>query len=153
MIKIAVPLTGLLIALSAAPVAAQPTPTCRQPLARVAAPERSYAVVPVRELDNRGYLYVPEIRPASPGTFAAFHLWIVEGVYGRPFVEPRGSMDAETFERLRRSRNVRATPLKVSRSGETFRVTMARQPFVLEVSVALARAGADTVTVSVCRAP
>lgn len=147
--RIALVLSCVLIALGATPVAGQPA--CRQPLAKVTVPERSYANVSVREFDGRVYLYAPEIRTASPGTLAPFQLWIVEGVYGRPFVEPRGRLDDAAFERLRKSRNVRATPVKISRSGETLRVTMARKPFVLETTVALARSGDDTVSVSVCR--
>jgi hypothetical protein len=150
MMRIAGVLTGVLIVLSATPAAGQQAPACRQPLAKVSVPERSYASVGVPEFDGRVYLYVPQIEAASRGTFAAFQLWIVEGVYGRPFVEPRGRMNDATFDRLRKSRNVRATPMKVSRTRETLRVTMARRPFVLEVGVTLG--STDTVTASVCRA-
>ena len=150
MMRIVPVLSMLLLPLSVGPDAGQATPPCRQPLARIAAPERSYANVNVREFDGRVYLYVPEIKATSGQSFSPFALWVVEGIYGRPLVEASGPMDDAAFDRLRKNRNVRATPLTVSRSGETLRATMARQPAVLEVGVAVAAGGSDGVRVNVC---
>jgi hypothetical protein len=141
----------LLIASTSGPAVTEQGSTCTQPLATATAAERSYANVGVREFDNRVFIYVPEIRSAG-GSFDAFQLWIVEGVYGRPFVQTTGSMDQAAFERLRKSTNVRATPLNVRRSGDSLRATIARQSYTLDVTVRVASSGADSVSARVCGA-
>jgi hypothetical protein len=124
---------------------------CSQPLTTTTAAEGSYSIVNIRDFAGRVYLYVPAIRSSSKGTFAQFQLWVVEGVYGRPFVQTSGSLDQATFDRLRKSTNVRATGVSVARSGESKPVTIARQPFLLEIAVRVAASGSDSVTVKVCR--
>jgi hypothetical protein len=131
--------------------AAQSAGACAQPLATVTAEEQGYARVDVAEFDGRAFLYVPEIRATSPGAFAPFQIWVLEGVYGRPFVESRGRMDQAAFERLRKSGNVRATAISVGRNGETGRATVARRPVVVVVNVSLSPRGTDTATVRICR--
>jgi hypothetical protein len=138
------------IALSSSAGAREQASGCTQPLATASAAERSYTNVNIREFDGRVFLYVPEIK-STGGNFDAFQLWVVEGVYGRPFVQSSGSMDQTAFDRLRNSTNVRATPLSVRRTGESLRATIARQPYVLDVAVKVASSGADSVTAKVCR--
>ena len=138
------------IVLASGALALEQASGCAQPLATASAAERSYANVSVREFDGRVFLYVPDIKSAG-GSFEAFQLWVVEGVYGRPFVQASGSMDQSTFDRLRKSTNVLATPLSVRRSGESLRATIARQPYVLDVAVKVGSGGADVVTARVCR--
>jgi hypothetical protein len=123
---------------------------CRQPLVNVTAPERSYANLAIPDLEGRLFVYVPDIQSTNGG-FTPFQLWIVEGVYGRPFVDQRGPMDGAAFERLRRSGNVRATPVGVGRNGQTQQVVVAKRPLVVEVNVAAGGKGGDTVTARICR--
>jgi anti-sigma-K factor RskA len=124
---------------------------CTQPLATATAAERSYANVNVRDFEGRVFIYVPDI-VSSRGNFDAFQLWVVEGIYGRPFVQSSGSMDQTAFDRLRKSTNIRATPLSVRRTDESLRATIARQNYLLDVAVRVASSGADSVTARVCRA-
>jgi hypothetical protein len=133
------------------PATARQATVCRQPVATLTAPERSYAIVDVREFGGHVFVYVPEIRRTSPTAFAPFDLWIVEGVYGRPFVEPRGSMAEKNFDQLRKSRNVRAQPIRVTRSEAARQMMIRRQGLVVELRVGVARGGADTVTARFCR--
>ena len=129
---------------------AQPLP-CSQPLVTTTAPEKSYAVVNVREFGGLVFLYVPEIKSARSGGFEPFQLWVVEGVYGRPFLQASGAMDQAAFDRLRKNTNVRARPISVARTGETRSLAVARQTLQFETTVRGAASGADTVTVKVCR--
>jgi hypothetical protein len=81
-----------------------------QALASATVPQRSYVQLNVPAFEQRVYLYAPDIKSSFGGGFSAFTLWIVEGVYGKPFVQPTGSMDESAFEQIRTSRNVMATP-------------------------------------------
>jgi hypothetical protein len=76
---------------------------------------------------------------------------VVEGVYGRPFLQANGAMDQAAFDRLRRNTNVRARPISISRSGDTQSMIVARQAIQFETAVRRAPSGADTVVVKVCR--
>jgi len=62
-------------------------------------------------------------------------------------------MDDATFDRLRKSPNVKATPLSVRRPNESSRATISRQLYVLELTVNVKASGTDSVTARVCRAP
>jgi hypothetical protein len=143
---------AVVIAIAGPAAAGQGVAACRQPVATVTAPERSYANIAVPEFSGRVFVYAPEIRATPPAAFAPFQVWLIEGVYGRPFVELRGPLDDAAFERIRRSGNIRATPVGVSRSGDAGRVTLARRAMTVQVTVAVAPRGADQVTVRVCRA-
>ena len=145
----AVTLTTLAFVLVEAGTPAQ-TP-CSQPLVTTTLAERSYAVVNVRELGGLVFLYAPEIRSQRSGAFDTFQLWIVEGVYGRPFLQASGAMDQAAFDRLRKNTNVRARPLSISRSGQADSMMVARQALQFETSVRPALSGADMVAVKVCR--
>jgi hypothetical protein len=125
--------------------------SCSQPLVTTTLPEKSYAVVNVREFGGLVFLYAPEIRSARPGAFDAFQLWVVEGVYGRPFLQASGAMDQAAFDRLRKNTNVRARSMSISRSGQSQSLTVARQAIQFETSVRTAPSGSDTVDVKVCR--
>jgi hypothetical protein len=139
-------------AIAAPLVAAQPRPSCTQPLATATATERSYVNLNVRDFEGRVFFYVPEIK-SSRNTFDPFQLWVVEGIYGRPFIQSSGSMDSATFERLRKSTNIRATALNVRGASESARATISRKSYVLELTVNVAASGADSVTARICRAP
>jgi hypothetical protein len=141
--------TALAVAAAAPGPPAQPP--CAQPLVTTTVAENSYAVVNVREFGGMVFLYAPEIRSARSGSFDPFQLWVVEGVYGRPFLRTSGTMDQSAFDRLRKNTNVRARPISISRSGQAQSMTVARQPIQFEVSVRPASSGADAVAVRVCR--
>jgi hypothetical protein len=141
----------LLLALvaGAAPAGAQ---TCRQALSRLTIPELSYAAVEAAPFGGSLYLYVPQIGSTYiRSRFSPFQLWVVEGVYGKPFARTTGSLDQAGFERLRKSANVRATPIAVSQPGPR-PFTFGRQQYVIDLQkVNVPLSGADTVSLSVCR--
>ena len=147
MTRIVLLVSGLLLADGEA--AATDAAMCRQPPVAVSLEERSYATLPLGGASGGVYLYAPDIKVSSPGVFEPFQLWVVEGVYGRPFVQGRGPMDPAAFERLRGSANIRAAAVRIGRSGEAARVAIARQPFLLWADVVSSRR-ADSVSVSVC---
>ena len=130
-------------------VPVQTTP-CSEPLVTTTLPEKSYAVVNLKEFGGLVFLYVPEIKSLRSGQFETFQLWVVDGVYGRPFLQASGAMDQTAFDRLRRSTNVRTRPITIPRSGESRSMTVARQMFQFETTVRVVGSGADTVAVKVC---
>ena len=149
MIRCAVLGVALIAALAAArPADAQPA--CAQPLATTSVDGGSFATVNAREFEGRVYLYAPRITGQGK-RFEPFDLWVIEGVYGRPFVQSSGSMDAAAFERLRKNTNVRATAVRVQQDGQTGRVAIARQTYMIDVNVATPGTRAATVTARMCR--
>ena len=140
----------LLAGIPAADLAIAQGTACPRPLASARAVERSYARIDVREFEGRVFLYVPEIT-ASGSRFEPFDVWVVEGVYGRPFVQQAGPMDPPSFERLRASTNVRATAVRVTRTPASGRVTIARQLYLLDVTVQAGARGGDAVSAAICR--
>ena len=139
-------LAGLVIARQAA---AQGV-SCKEPLAKDTIGVRSYARIDVKEFDGRVFVYVPDIKP-SGAAFEPFDLWVIEGIYGRPFVQQAGPLEPAAFDRLRSSPNVRATAVRVARTPSTGKVSIARQPFLFDVTVQRAASGASTVLTAICR--
>ena len=124
--------------------------SCQQPLARDSVAVRSFARIDVKEFDGRVFVYVPDIKPAGAG-FEPFDLWVIEGIYGRPFVQDAGPLEPAAFERIRASANARATAVRVARTPSSGRVTITRQPFLLDLTVQRAANGAQTVLTAICR--
>ena len=125
-----------------------------QAVASVTVPQRGYAQLSVPAFEDRVYLYAPDIKSGWGGGFDAFTLWIVEGVYGKPFAQPTGSMEESAFEQIRTSRNVMATPVQVAKDSGRAQTpfTISKQRFVLDlVKVNTSLGGTDSVTVNVCR--
>jgi len=126
-------LTLLLVALvtSAAADAGQGS-TCST-LTSVVVPQRGYAELNVPAFEQRVFVYVPDIGSSWGGEFKAFQLWIIEGIYGRPFVKANGLMDESEFERIRSSRNVRATavPINAKEPAKRVPLTIAKQRVAL----------------------
>ncbi len=122
-------------------------------MATVVVPQRSYAQLNVPAFEQRVYVYAPDIKSGWGGDFSAFQLWVVEGVYGKPFVQPKGSMDVRAFDQIRTSRNVRATAVPVDAKGNQKRVSVAigKRQITLEFKVNTSLGGADSVVVNVCR--
>ena len=85
-------------------------------LRRSVLPPSSYAEVNAEPFGRRVFVYVP---PFKGKGFQPFQLWVVEGVYGRPFVQSSGVLDEASFAKLRASANVSATPVSVSRGDGT----------------------------------
>ena len=144
----------LLVCLWAPAVGAREQGAPCQLLASATVPQRSYAQLTVPAFDQRVYLYAPDIKSGWGGGFDAFTLWIVEGVYGKPFGQAAGSMEEKAFDQIRSSRNVMATPVQVERNSGPTRTpfTIGKQQFVLNlVKVSTSLGGTDTVTVNVCR--
>jgi hypothetical protein len=122
-------------------------------LTSVVVPQRGYAELNVPAFEQRVFVYVPDIESGWGGEFKAFQLWIVEGVYGKPFVKASGSMDQPEFERIRGSRNVRATavPINAKEFAKRVPLTIAKQRVALELKVNTSYGGTDRVVVNVCR--
>ena len=62
-----------------------------------------------------------------------------------------GPLEPAAFERIRASANARATAVRIARTPSTGRVTIARQPFLLDLTVQRAANGAQTVQAAICR--
>jgi hypothetical protein len=147
------PWAGLLaLALAqATPVAGRPA--CQKELAQATLAEGSFQSVNAAPFGGKVYLYVPPI-PRNWLSFNPFQVWVVEGVYGRPFAQNSGKMDAATFGRIRTSANVRSTAIAVSASSPRGRAgfRISKDTFVAEVmKVNVPLIGAPSVTVRVCR--
>jgi hypothetical protein len=152
MMRAAVLLVLAVTAMSAIDALAQGAPC--QVVASATVPQRSYAQLNVPAFEQRVYLYAPDIKSGWGGSFSAFTLWIVEGVYGKPFAQPNGSMGESAFEQIRTSRNVMATPVQVGKDAGRSQTpfTIGKQRFVLDlVKVNTSLGGTDSVTVNVCR--
>jgi hypothetical protein len=128
----------LLVLHRPAPAFAQQAP-CRQPLARADIAAGSYGVVNARPFEGRVFVYVPA---------GSRQIWVVEGVYGRPFGRTSGPLAASEFAALRSNRNIRATPVTVGRAdgSEGARVRVRKDTYV----VAVVGAGAGGVRVVAC---
>lgn len=125
-----------------------------QSIASATVPQRSYAQLSVPAFEQRVYVYAPDIKTGWGGGFSPFTLWIVEGVYGKPFVQPTGAMEESAFEQIRTSRNVMATPVQVAKDSGPTRTpfTIGKQRYTLElVKVNTTLGGADSVSINVCR--
>jgi hypothetical protein len=144
----------LLLALTLyAPIeSAAQAPACQQPLATLTVPRLSYAEVSGDPFERRVYVYVPEIVARGGSGFQPFQVWVVEGVYGKPFVRATGGLDPAGFDKMRRSQNVRATPVSVVRGDGSDRgqFRIARNTYQVHVlKVNASRSGA--VQVRICR--
>lgn len=128
------------------------TPVCPQPLATLTVPPSSYAVVTGSAFEGTVYVYVPEIKAQGGSGFEPFKVHIVEGVYGKPFVQATGSLDQAGFDKLRQSPNVRATPVTVVRGNgsEWGRFRIAKDTYRVQVLAVNASKG-SAVVVGVCR--
>jgi hypothetical protein len=114
-------------------------PACQQVLTTVTVPAASYVQANAAPFGGRVFVYVPAIAAGRPAGFQPFQLWVVEGIYGQPFLQASGRLDAAAFEKLRGTANIRATAVSVTRGNTdagTFRI--GRQVFqaqVLEVNM------------------
>lgn len=125
-----------------------------QPIASVTVPQRSYAQLTVPAFEQRVFVYAPDIKTSWGGGFSPFTLWIVEGVYGKPFVQPTGSMEEAAFEQIRTSRNVMATAVQVAKDSGRAQTpfTIGKTRYTLDlVKVNTSLGGTDSVTLNVCR--
>jgi hypothetical protein len=79
-------------------------------------------------------------------------VWIVEGVYGKPFVQASGSLDEAGFDRLRGSPNVRATPVAVARGdgSDWGRFRLGRSTYQVQIT-RVEPGGGGVVQLRVCR--
>jgi hypothetical protein len=148
-------LLALLVAALSAPihVVADQGGACKA-LTSLTVPQRTYAQVNIPAFGQRVYFYAPDIKSSFGGSFSAFTVWVIEGVYTKPFGQPTGSLEERAFERIRGSRNVIVTAVPVERNSNTKRtpVTIARQPYIVElVKVNTSLGGTDSVTLNLCR--
>jgi len=133
-----------------APAGTQPS-RCTRPLEVTTVSGDGYVVLDVRAFEGRVFAYLPAVS-GSGSSFRPFSLWVVEGVYGKPFVRTSGSLTPAAFDKLRDSRNVRATAIRVSRGdgseGTTLRVGKDR--YRVEAQSVNA-SGRGTARVAVCQ--
>ena len=141
------------VVLLCAPIksAAQPRPSCQQPLATLTATRFSYTQVEGDAFDHRVYVYVPQIKVGPGPGFEPFRVWVVEGVYAKPFIQAAGSLDESGFEQLRRSPNVRASPVAVAHGGglDWGRFTLGKN--IYQVQILSVNAAKGAVQMRVCR--
>lgn len=102
---------------------------------------------------GRVFVYSPDIKSSVLGAYEPFKIWIVEGLYGKPFINSSGTLNDSAWDQIRNSRNVRATPADVAeKSGKTSQFRISKAAFVLEiVKVNTSWSGSDSVTIRVCR--
>lgn len=127
-------------------------PVCQAMLATLTVQRSSYAEVSGDPFEQRVYVYVPEVKATARSGFEPFQVWVVQGIYGKPFVQATGSLDEAGFTRLRGSQNVRATPVNVVRGdgSDWGRFRLARNIYQVQVlSVNPSVAGA--VQLRICR--
>ncbi len=117
-------------------------------------PQNSYARVNAEAFENLVYVYVPEIR--SLRGLSPFDVWVVEGIYGPPFLQEKDSLAEEHWEQIRpqleKSGNVWLTPIRVTAAGEaqTFEIRGLRSTYRLEVeNVSTPLLGRDGVTLRI----
>lgn len=129
-----------------------PAPVCQEVLSTLTVPRSSYAEVGGVPFEGRVYVYVPEVKAATVSGFAPFQVWVVQGIYGKPFVQATGILDEAGFTRLRGSQNVRATPVNVVRGdgSEWGRFRLARNIYQVQV-LSVKPSGAGAVQLKVCR--
>ena len=149
---------GLVVAMTLAvstPAAGQAV-SCRQPIETVTVCQRCYMELTSAPFaGGRVFVYAPDIKSGFfGGGFAPFKVWIVEGLYGKPFIKSSGELDESAWEQIRNSRNVRATSADVPEkyTGKTAQFRISKETFVLEIMrVATSWGGTDRVTIRVCR--
>ena len=147
-------LVAAMMLASSTPAAGQAVP-CRQPLETVTVCQRCYQQLTSAPFgDGRVFVYVPDIKSGLMSGFTPFAVWIVEGLYGPPFVKSAGMMEEGTWQQIRTSRNVRATRADVPEkyAGKTTPFRISKEIFALEVTkVTTSWGGTDRVTIRVCR--
>lgn len=142
------------LVLSALPVRAQgkaKTAACAQPLTTLTVGGDTYAEVQAAPFDGRVFVYAPAI-PTAGSRFRPFQIWVIEGIYGRPFVRQTGPLSHADFEKLRRSPNVRATAIRVVRGdgSEGLTLRMGRNSYPVQV-LNVNTSGRGAVRVRFCR--
>jgi hypothetical protein len=128
------------------------TPACQQPLGTLTVARSSYAGLSAPSFEQRVYVYVPPFKAGGPSGFQPFQVWIVEGVYGKPFVQAAGGLDAAGFEKLRGSQNVRATPVPVNKGNgsDWGRFRLVKDTYQVQI-LKVNPSGAGAVQLRVCR--
>jgi hypothetical protein len=103
---------------------------------------RSYAEVPVASFEGRVFVYVPGLQTVSGSRARPFQLWIVQGVYGRPFLQRTGPLEESGFDRMRRTQNIRAFPVdvRIGNGSDMGEITVSGHRYVIHV-VNVDRAG------------
>ncbi len=135
--------------------AAGQTVSCRQPLETVTVCQRCYKeLTSAPFVGGRVFVYAPDIKSRFVSGFEPFKVWIVEGLYGKPFIKGSGTLDERAWGQIRSSRNVRTTSVDVPEkyTGKTAQFRISRETFVLEImKVNTSWRGTDSVTIRACR--
>jgi hypothetical protein len=134
--------------------------SCPNPLQALEIRQRSYAQLRSDLVAGRRpwlYLYVPDVKTGLGGA-KAVDLWLVEGVYGPAFPQAAGTMDASAFEKMRKSANVRARPIRVefdstapSAARSSRQVTIGKDTVTIEVGLKTYLFGSDRAEIRICR--
>jgi hypothetical protein len=136
---------ALICAMPATSAAQSSVPVCRQRLVTVEVPRLSYAQIDYKPFEQQVYVYVPQIKSGP------FSVWIVEGIYGAPFLRSSGALDEAGFQKLRASTNVRATQVSVTRGNGTDMGRFVFGRIVYPVQVLEVNSQRTTVKLAVCR--
>jgi hypothetical protein len=145
----------LLAASTAAQPRPQPQPRCETAIEREhTVCQRCYEQLDNEAFGKRVYLYVPDIKSKVFGGFDPFDVWILEGVYGPPFLDYGGVFDPSRFDQLRKTGNVVATriPIDKNRLGKAQSFKVGKRVFQIEPTrVLTSYGGTDRVGLKICR--
>jgi hypothetical protein len=147
-------LLGVLLAVNAA-AQGRSQAECGAPIEREhTVCQRCYEQFDSQEFNKRVYVYVPDIKSKLLGGFDPFDLWIVEGIYGPPFLDYGGVFQQDKFEQLKNTGNVIATRIPVDKNalGKAQPFKVGKSAFRIEpVRVETSYGGTDRVTLKICR--
>lgn len=143
---------GAIVAACASHANAQ---TCAGPDKRVSIVQRTYLELESLVPSGLLFLWVPDIKGGFfSGPVQAFDIWVVEGIYGRPFPKKSDSFSDSRFERLRTSQNVIAKAIRVDPRSlpatTSFQYGRNKTVMLRIEKVFTPWAGDDSVTVTVC---
>ena len=116
--------------------------------------QRCYEQFDSQEFNKRVYVYVPDIKSKLLGGFDPFDMWIVEGIYGPPFLDYGGVFQQDKFEQLKNTGNVIATRIPVDKNalGKAQSFKVGKNAFRIEpIRVETSYGGTDRVTLRICR--
>ena len=133
----------------------QPQPRCATVIEREhTVCRRCYEQLDNEAFGKRVYLYVPDIKSKVFGGFDPFDVWILEGVYGPPFLDYGGVFDPSRFDQLRKTGNIVATriPVDKNRLGKAQSFKVGKNVFQIEPTRVLSSySGGDRVGLKICR--
>jgi len=136
-------------------IAAQTPVGCGTPIEREhTVCQRCYERLDAPSFKGKVYVYTPDIRSRVFGGYEPFSIWIVEGIYGPPFLDAGGVFDEAKFNQLAKTRNVVATQVPVDNTllGKARPFKVGKDGYRIELThVHTSYGGTDSVSFRICR--